>query len=721
MPLFSWISVCVLTVLIIFPSVRQLLRSLFFPTSKSPQDDDGVQDQDKAEIDGGTWERLSVFEHVEQGLLQNPDGPAVVCPFQSADALDNILVSSTTDKGEKREREAEGDKPLTITYTQLHLTALRLACALFARGVQAGGSTRLVMLIPNGGEYAVLLWACLLLRVTYVSLDPALLDVDVSNLTTLKQLLRPLRPQIVVVPDPERGRVVDVAMAELRLPQPVRVCLCCQLSREHGQDRPFPFPPPQPPGGAGKNGTWHSLASLVNNQSGTSVSDEDEQTTTTALVRAARQDHPDRIHSIMFTSGTSGSLPKGCPMRAGGMAHVLHSQRWLLGRADTEDDEDNDNKNHKTKSRPPIALMQPHNSRGIAPAQTLQTWKAGGAVVLTGQTFSVAGVVDAVRRARVSFVVLTPAMVHEMASSYLGLPGTVTAVGLDLGSVRRVQLGGDAITRGVLRRCTVLFPRAQVVVNHGMTEGGGAFVWPFLTSSSSSSHSTSSATASSVPLDGAQDGDGVQDGIRYFGEMCPVGTVAPGSRVKIWDAQRRRVVRRGELGELHISSPSLIRGYLGGREWEAFYRDDGRDGRWWFKTGDVAMADRDGLVFILGRKKDVMERGGVLVVPAAIESSIEAFTGAQTVVVATPHPVLGSEPFAVLHSLQRKTEASIRAHVKKTLGENYALGGLVTLEQLELVEFPLNATHKVVKSEVQAAVLRYLERGHTEKNGYEKL
>ena len=80
----------------------------------------------------------------------------------------------------------------------------------------------------------------------------------------------------------------------------------------------------------------------------------------------------------------------------------------------------------------------------------------------------------------------------------------------------------------------------------------------------------------------------------------------------------------------------------------------------------------------------------------------------KTVVVSSPHHVLGAEPFAVLGSYNGKTEAEMKDHVRTVLGRNYALGGLATLEQLGLVDFPLNQTHKTIKSKVQTAVLKHL-------------
>ncbi|KAH8589377.1 putative amp dependent CoA ligase [Bisporella sp. PMI_857] len=624
-----------------------------------------------AEIDGGEWERLSVFEHVEQGLKRNPNGPAVICSFQPTDHLDELL--SRTKKahppsalwqqrskngpaeqvngflgeqtnghqkvvlwsyqeraltnGIRKENVVENSCCLTLSYTELHHVALKLAAGLSANGARP--NTMMLMLIPNGSEFTILLYTCILLRITYVCMDPSILDI--SGFTMLKHHIQTLKPQIVITPDTLSGKAIDVALAELQLPIPIRVSL--SPSRTLG---------------------WKSLTDIATDSTRAEI-DQD------VLVAEARSDNPNRIHSIMFTSGTSG-LPKGCPMRVRGQSHVLNSQKWLI--------------DEETGA---FALQQPHNSRGIAPVQTLQTWKAGGAVVMTGQEFSVTAAAEAIRQFGVTFVVLTPPMVHEFAAELATRP-------IDVSSVKKIQIGGDAVTKGILSKCAALFPRAQVCVNHGMTEGGGSFVWPFF-----------NTPTSRIP---------------FFGELCPIGTVASGSIIRIWDSERNCVVGRGELGELHISCESIIHSYLGGRSSEVFYNDT--KGRW-FKTGDNAVVDKDGLIFILGRTKDMIKRAGVKIMPSPIESSIGVFAGAQTIVVPAPHYVLGTEPFAVLSSYNGKTEREIKDHVRSVFGNDYALGGLATLKQLGFVEFPLNSTHKIIKSQVQEAVLKHLKRTRYEK------
>lgn len=186
-------------------------------------------------------------------------------------------------------------------------------------------------------------------------------------------------------------------------------------------------------------------------------------------------------------------------------------------------------------------------------------------------------------------------MVSEFATALSTSP-------LDISCVKRIQIGGDAVTKQCLVKCASLFPKAQVCVNHGMTEGPGVFTWPFL-----------DTPVEFIPFVG--------------GQICPVGVVAAGATIRLSSTTKQGVaVKRGELGELHILCPSIIRGYTEGRSGEQFY-EDGK-GRW-FNTGDMAMMDRQGLMFILGRKKDMIRRGGVTIAPAVIESCVAAFTQCQ--------------------------------------------------------------------------------------------
>ena len=65
-------------------------------------------------------------------------------------------------------------------------------------------------------------------------------------------------------------------------------------------------------------------------------------------------------------------------------------------------------------------------------------------------------------------------------------------------------------------------------------------------------------------------------------------------------------------------------------------------------------------------------------------------------------------PFAVLEGSTGKTQTEIKRHIVHTLGVENALQGVVFLQNLGLERFPVNATHKIIRSEVEHAVLEYL-------------
>lgn len=487
-----------------------------------------------AEIDGGPIENTrSVFEHIEEGLLRNPERNAVICLDQDESHLSTMATTSDSRSQAPQDRAGHSfDHCLTLTYRQLHHTALNLAAGMLASGVIPNSTV--LMMIPNGGEYALMLWVCALLRITYVCVDESV--GDAASYRRLKEIMRSVKPSLIVVSNRTRALAVDFTIADLTLATPLKICLV---------------------GGCRAGSGWKSLLRIMKASPSCTVDPQ-------GLLKDARNDDPSRVNSVIFTSGTSG-MPKGCPLRVSSISHILNSQAWLI--------------NNDNCAR---ALQAAHNSRGIALAQTLQTWKAGGAVMMTGKSYDVAEMVDAIQVHRPSFLALPPAMVYAIRQKMQRKP-------FEPVSGRFVQVGGDAVTRDCLSECTALFPQARVFVNHGMTEGAGSFMWPFF----------------DTPL----------EAMPRFGELCPIGKVASGSTVRVWCGSR--VARRCELGELHIKGSNLLRQYMCGESEASFLNDEHGH---WFVTGDTAMIDQDGVVFILGRTKDMVSRGSMVVVPAAIES-----------------------------------------------------------------------------------------------------
>ncbi|CAK1361817.1 4-coumarate--CoA ligase 2 [Cercospora beticola] len=380
-----------------------------------------------------------------------------------------------------------------------------------------------------------------------------------------------------------------------------------------------------------------------------------------ALVESALHDDPNRTSFILFTSGTSSGRPKGCVRRVAGTTNSLHILRW--------GDE------FHAKSR---VVVSTANFRVICPTLHLSAWKAGACAVMPDPTKGVQGTMQAIREHEITFLLFIPALLHAFVAEL-----QTTGKSLDSSSIKAVVLGGDVVTRDLMFKAEKTFPQANIFATHGMTEGDSLFEWPFLNST-----------------------NGVES-IPYFKDICPLGKVAKGAHLRIRDTGTGKITRRGEPGELVAHCKSIIKHYLDHTNEEAFLQDE-EDGKQWFRTGDLAVINEDGLIYILGRIKDIIMRAAIPITPAALENCIAVFTGSSAAVLAWPHATLGQVPFAVVEDLHGKTAEDVKSQVLTMFGKDYALEGVVTLRQLGLNSWPLNATGKLMKLELMPKVEEYL-------------
>ena len=100
-----------------------------------------------------------------------------------------------------------------------------------------------------------------------------------------------------------------------------------------------------------------------------------------------------------------------------------------------------------------------------------------------------------------------------------------------------------------------------------------------------------------------------------------VGKPLPPAEVRIVDAEEP-TVPAGEVGEVRLRSPGRQREYFGDPEATARTWVDG-----WLVTGDLGRVDEDGYLYIVGRSKDVIIRGGNNIHPTDVEHVIESAPG----------------------------------------------------------------------------------------------
>lgn len=131
-----------------------------------------------------------------------------------------------------------------------------------------------------------------------------------------------------------------------------------------------------------------------------------------------------------------------------------------------------------------------------------------------------------------------------------------------------------------------------------------------------------------------------------------IGRAVPGVELRVVD-DGGAALGAGETGELWIRSPARMTGYLG-RPGDTAAVFEGE----WFRTGDLATLSPDGYVRIVGRKKDMILRGGYTVAPGEVEAVLMSHPEiAEAAVIGVPDDDLG-EDIAAFVSLKRPDAAA---------------------------------------------------------------
>lgn len=138
-------------------------------------------------------------------------------------------------------------------------------------------------------------------------------------------------------------------------------------------------------------------------------------------------------------------------------------------------------------------------------------------------------------------------------------------------------------------------------------------------------------------------------------------------------------VRLGEVGEVCIAGPSVIPGYAGGSETMAFV-----DG--WFRTGDLGYFDADGYLYLTGRLRDVIIRGGENVAPREVEEILLAAPEVGDVaVVGVPDPIYGQRVVAYVVPVRSWTpsrERALRAYCVANLSAHKVPDAFIPVDSL---------------------------------------
>jgi acyl-CoA synthetase (AMP-forming)/AMP-acid ligase II len=251
-------------------------------------------------------------------------------------------------------------------------------------------------------------------------------------------------------------------------------------------------------------------------------------------------------------------------------------------------------------------------------------------------------------------VFLVPAMAHLLIDH----PRFDEA---DLSSVTLCSVGSAPLAPYVVERLQAKMPDALVSNNYGMTEAGSAYC---------------------IMPQG--------EAVRRPGS---VGQIVPPAVVQIVD-DSDRVLPPDVVGEVRLQMPGRHREYYNDPDATA---DTWRDG--WLVTGDLGKLDADGYLYIVGRSKDVIIRGGNNVHATDVEHALVQHAAVKEVaVVGAPHPVLGEDvvAFVVLHR-----DADVDAEELRAFGLEQLADYKVPRQFVFVDSLPRNPTGKVVKAELK--------------------
>ena len=183
-----------------------------------------------------------------------------------------------------------------------------------------------------------------------------------------------------------------------------------------------------------------------------------------------------------------------------------------------------------------------------------------------------------------------------------------------------------------------------------------------------------------------------------------VGRGMPGAQIKIVDEQRHELPP-GEMGELACKWAGLMKGYYKAPELTAEVLDE----EGWYYTGDLAVMDDQGYYKIVGRKKDMIIRGGQNIFPLEIENFLLTHPGIkQVAVVGVPSELEGETvwAFVVLKEGEHLTPKDVLGFCRGQIAP-FKVPSVVRIVN----ELPVTGTQKVQKFKLREIAVQELEQG----------
>jgi long-chain acyl-CoA synthetase len=284
-----------------------------------------------------------------------------------------------------------------------------------------------------------------------------------------------------------------------------------------------------------------------------------------------------------------------------------------------------------------------------------------GATTVIMRDLDPARLVSLIGEQRITHGFLVPAVLQFM----LMMPGVAEA---DFSSLQVLVYGASPISEDVLARSVQTFG-CKFWQAYGLTETTGAVV-------------------NLPPSDHDVNGPN-----RHRLRSC--GLPGPGVEVRIVNTDTFADCEQGEVGEIWIRSPQVMKGYWNMPEETAKSIRNG-----WFYTGDAGYKDKEGYVYIHDRVKDMIVSGGENVYPAEVENALMKHPAIQDVaVIGIPDDRWGEVPLAIV---VRKPGVEVTEDDIVAFGRTQ-LAGFKTPKKVAWADaLPRNPSGKILKKDLRA-------------------
>ena len=362
---------------------------------------------------------------------------------------------------------------------------------------------------------------------------------------------------------------------------------------------------------------------------------------------------PDEIHFpegddedttvLMFTAGTTG-VPKGVML-----THQSFTSYMLSSVSPPDPDEEERNL---------LSVPLYH----IAGMQAVMAAVYGGRTLLISRQFEPLEWMNMVQQEKANRSMMVPTMLKQLMDH-------PQFHEFDLSSLQVITYGAAPMPLEVIKRAIREFPQARFINAFGQTE-------------------TASTITMLPPEDHILEGSD-EEVDKKLKRLTSIGKPLEDVEVSIVDEDGKPVVL-SETGEIVARGPRIMKGYWGQQEATVSAIRGG-----WLYTGDLGYQDEDGYIYLAGRAKDFIKRGGEMISPEEVERALMSHPGVEdAAVIGIPDMDWGERVMAVTvrTASGTLTEEELIEYCRQRLASFKKPESVVFVDEL-----PRNSLGKVLK------------------------